>query len=99
MALQHPEEIALDAFGVADNRRFYVVDEDGRRYGQIRNGTLVRIVPEYDSRADRLALRFPDGTLVDGQVTLGEPVETEFYSRAVTGRFVEGRMIHEPVVL
>src|ERR671931_2075738 len=90
MALLHPEEIALDCFGVADNRRFYVVDADGRRYGQIRNGTLVRIAPEYDSGADRLVLRFPDGSIAEGQVALGEPVETEFYTRTITGRFVQG---------
>src|SRR5689334_20881309 len=90
MALVHPDQIALDAFGVADNRRFFLVDAAGRRYGQIRNGTLVRIVPEYDSRADRLTLRFPDGTVVDGQIGLGEPVETEFFSRSAAGRYVEG---------
>ena len=44
MALVHPEEISLGPFGVAANRRFHVVDEDGRRYGQIRNGTLTRYV-------------------------------------------------------
>ena len=38
----------LEPFGVAANRRFFVVDEGGRRYGQIRNGTLVQIEPEYD---------------------------------------------------
>ena len=61
MALVHPDEIALERFGVAANRRFHVVDADGRRYGQIRNGTLVRVQPDYDESSGRLALRFPDG--------------------------------------
>src|SRR5919201_603872 len=74
MALLHPEEIALDCFGVADNRRFHVIDADGRRYGQIRNGTLVRIVPRYDAGADRLELRFPGGDVVAGDVPVGEAV-------------------------
>ena len=49
MALRHPDEIRLERHGVANNRRFHVIDDDGRRYGQIRNGTLVRVVPEYDA--------------------------------------------------
>ena len=66
MALVHPDEFSLERFGVAANRRFFVVDEDGRRYGQIRNGTLVRIEPDYDETSGALTLRFPDGTVVDG---------------------------------
>ena len=90
MALLHPQEIRLQPFGVADNRRFHIVDEDGRRYGQIRNGTLVRIVPTYDGDADLLSLLFPDGDVVAGEVVLGEPIVTDFYGRDVRGRFVEG---------
>jgi uncharacterized protein YcbX len=90
MALLHPEEIRLESFGVASNRRFYLVDAEGRRYGQIRNGTLVRIVPEYDAEAERLVLRFPDGTFVDGRIELGEALVTDFYGRPVHGRTVEG---------
>jgi uncharacterized protein len=90
MALTHPDEIVLERFGVAANRRFHVIDDDGRRYGQIRNGTLVRIVPEYDADADRLALSFPAGGVVAAEVALGEPVTTDFYGRPVRGRIVEG---------
>lgn len=90
MALVHLQEIELGPFGVAKNRRFHVVDEDGRRYGQIRNGTLVRIAPTYDGEADLLSLLFPDGDVVAGDVMLGEPIVTDFYGRAVPGRVVEG---------
>ncbi len=90
MALLHPEGVRLETFGVADNRRFYVVDEGGRRYGQIRDGSLVRIVPDYDSEEARLALRFPDGTVVDGELALGEEIVTDFYGRPVQGHVVEG---------
>ncbi len=90
MALMHPREIRLDRFGVADNRRFHVIDGTGRRYGQIRSGTLVRILPEYEPHVNRLALRFPDGAVVAGEVALGEPVTTDFYGRAVPGRIVDG---------
>jgi len=90
MALVHPDEVRLESFGVASNRRFYVVDADGRRYGQIRDGTLVRIAPDYDAEAERLTLRFPDGSTADGSVELGEALVTDFYGRPVGGRVVEG---------
>jgi uncharacterized protein len=90
MGLVHPDEISLERSGVSANRRFFVVDEDGRRYGQIRNGTLVRIRPEYDETSGALALRFPDGTVVAGVPRLGEELVTDFYGRPVRGRVVEG---------
>jgi uncharacterized protein YcbX len=90
MALVHPDDISLEPFGVAANRRFFVVDEDGRRYGQIRNGTLVRIEPSYDEASGALTLRFPDGTVVDGVSQLGETLVTDFYGRPVHGRVVHG---------
>jgi uncharacterized protein len=90
MALVHPEEISVEPFGVAANRRFFVVDEDGRRYGQIRDGTLARIRPDYDEAGERLTLRFPDGDVADGVPGLGEEVVTDFYGRPVRGRVVEG---------
>jgi len=89
MALVHPDEIALEPFGVAANRRFFLVDGDGRLYNQIRNGALVRIRPDYDEASGRLALRFPDDTVVDGVPELGERVVTDFYGRPVRGRAVE----------
>ena len=90
MALVHPDHVSLERFGVASNRRFFVVDADGRRYGQIRNGTLVRIRPEYDEAGGALTLRFPDGTVVAGVPQLGDELVTDFYGRPVRGRVVEG---------
>ena len=90
MALVHPDEIALEHFGVAANRRFFVIDEDGLRYAQIRNGTLVRIAPAHDEATGRLALRFPDGSVVDGVPELAEEIVTDFYGRPVRGRVVAG---------
>jgi hypothetical protein len=56
----------------------------------LRNGALVQIRPEYDADAERLTLRFPDGTVADGGVSLGDEVTTDFYGRPVVGNFVEG---------
>jgi uncharacterized protein len=90
LGLVHPREVALDTTGVLENRRFYIVDADGRRYGQLRNGTLVRVRPDYDASADRLTLTFPAGTVVDGTVELGAEITTDFYGRPVAGRLVVG---------
>lgn len=90
LALQHPEEVVLREHGVTENRRFYLVDEDGRRFGLIRHGPLVQVAAEYDAGAERLELRFPDGSAAGGRVALGEALTTDFYGRSVTGRVVEG---------
>jgi uncharacterized protein YcbX len=90
LALVHPEQVLLESTGVRENRRFHIVDAGGRRYNQLRNGELVRIRQEYDAARERLALTFPDGTVAEGDVALGEDVTTDFYGRPVTGRFVEG---------
>jgi uncharacterized protein len=91
LALVQPDEVKLKRTGVEANRRFYLVDADGRQFGLLRDGRLVQIRPEYDAEADRLVLALPDGSTVGGEVTLGEPVATRFGSdRMVSGRFVEG---------
>ena len=90
LALVHPHEVTLELNGVRDNRRFHIVDADGRRYNQLRNGALVQIKQAYDDSTQRLALRFPEGSSAEGEVALGEEITTDFYGHAVTGRLVEG---------
>jgi uncharacterized protein YcbX len=88
LALVERDEVLLEETGVRENRCFHVVDADGRRYNQLRNGALVQIKPEYDG--ERLALRFPDGTVAAGEVALGDEITTDFYGRPVDGRVLEG---------
>jgi MOSC domain-containing protein len=90
LGLVHPDEVMLGRTGVVENRRFHVVDERGRRYNQIRNGRLVQIRPDYDAAAERLTLSFPDGTVADGEVELGEPIVVDFYGRPVPGSVIVG---------
>jgi uncharacterized protein YcbX len=90
LALLHPEQVLLDRTGVPENRRFHIVDADGRRYNQLRNGALVRVKQEYDDAKARLALHFPDGTTADGRVALGAKITTDFYGRPVEGHVVDG---------
>jgi len=90
LGLVHPTEVELERTGVLANRRFHVVDATGRRYNQIRNGTMVRVRPEYDPELEQLALTFPDGSVASGTVELGEAITTDFYGRPVAGRLVVG---------
>lgn len=83
-------ELTLEAWGAADNRRFYLVDERGRMINGKRLGALSTIVADY-RRSDRaLTLTFPDGEVVNGTVQLGEPIQTRFFSRAASARPVLG---------
>jgi uncharacterized protein len=68
--------VQLDLEGAAGNRLFYLVDDDGRLYNAERHGPLVGIEARYDAGANTLALRFPDGTTVDGEVATDGTVET-----------------------
>lgn len=88
LALVERDAVLLEETGVRENRRFHVVDADGRRYNQLRNGSLVQIKPEYEG--DRLVLRFPDGTVAEDEVALGDEITTDFYGRPVGGRVLVG---------
>jgi uncharacterized protein YcbX len=90
LGLVHPEGVMLERDGVRENRRFHIVDSDGRRFNQLRNGALVQIRVGYDAHLERLALHFPDGSAADGEVSLGPEVTTDFYGRPVVGNYVEG---------
>jgi uncharacterized protein YcbX len=90
LGLEHPDEIVLERHGVAENRRFYLVDRHGQRFAGKECGPLVQVAAEYDAAAERLALRFPDGIVVEGTVRLGERIETDFWGRPVGARLVEG---------
>jgi uncharacterized protein len=90
-ALRQRDEVDLEACGARENRRFFLVDDDGRRFTLSRAGGLTRLAADWDERAGRLVVSFPDGTAVDAVVELGEPVSTEFAGpRTVHGRLVVG---------
>ena len=90
LALVHPDELYVDVHGVDDNRRFFLIREDGRRYEITKDGRTSVVVPAYDSGTETLSLRFPDGDVVEGRVELDGEVVTDFYGRPVSGRVVKG---------
>ena len=90
-ALHHPDRLRLEPHGAAGNRDLYLIDERGRLIGGSKIGPLVRIVAEHDPATDHLTLRFPDGTLVEGDASrTTEPVTTDFWGRPVAGHLIGG---------
>lgn len=90
LGLRHPESITLNVAGVLEDRRFYIVDAHGRLVDRLLSGGLVRVGAETNPQATWLRLTFPDGAVVEGDVTLDEPVQTEIYGRLAIGRVVGG---------
>ncbi len=90
LGLVHPEEVMLERGGVRGNRRFWLVDADGRLFNNKRHGPMVRIQPRWDEDTRELALTFPDGTRVEGVVELGERVDAKMYDHPYPSRRVLG---------
>ncbi len=90
LGLVHPDEVTLEVGGVLGDRRFWLVDADGRLFNNKRNGPMVTVRPEWDETSRELTLDFPDGTRVEGVVELGEPVRAVLYRRPHPSRHVLG---------
>lgn len=106
LGLQHPSSIDVERDGVLEDRRFYLVDGHGRLVDRLLAGGLVQVAAETNPAATWLRLTFPDGRVVEGDVTLDEPVRTEVYNRVAFGHVVGGRWAaaleayaHRPVLL
>jgi uncharacterized protein len=90
LLLHHPDEILLEPFGVATDRRFYLIREDERLLAGLHHGPLALVRADWEPAPDRLRLTFPDGEVVEDEVGLGEPILTDFWGHRVSGRVVKG---------
>ncbi len=106
LGLVHPDEIEIGPRGVTGDRRFWLVDADGRLFNNKRCGPMVLIRPEWDEQSRVLALTLPDGERVEGVVELGEHVPALLYgdpnpSRLVVGPWQEAisRVAGQPLTL
>ena len=92
LALTHPNQVRVEPFGIAENRRFYLVDADGSRVSGPKHGRLMQVRSAYDDSVERLRLTFPDGTVVEDDASRvnGSPVASDFWGRTVRARVVEG---------
>lgn len=90
-ALHHPARVRLDRDGVAENRRFFTVTDDDRLPDARTIPALMRLRADYDPEVERLALRFPDGRVVEGDAEgRGEQFRTVHNRRTIVGRVVDG---------
>ncbi len=71
LGLVHPSSVELTTAGVAGDRRYALLDGNGKLANGKRFGPLVQVRP-LDSRDGYLSLGLPDGTELDGDVALGE---------------------------
>lgn len=90
MGLEHPEEIDVTEVGVVEDRRFFLTDDANRLVDRLIVGPLVRISTHTDAAGTTLWMRFPDGTVIEDEVGLGESVETPIHGRTGVGRVVIG---------
>jgi hypothetical protein len=102
----NPDEVELGETGVTGDRRFWLVDGNRRLVNGKGHPELMRVHPEWDEASRRLALTFPDGWRVEGEVEPGEPFAADLYgtphpSRTVSGPWQEAlsELAGEPLTL
>jgi uncharacterized protein YcbX len=93
MRLQRRTEIRLGRHGVAGDRAFLIVDDDGNLLGTAQNPGLLRVEPSWEPARHLLALRFPDGSVVQDAPEPGTAAVTRMYD----GREVAGWVITGPL--
>jgi uncharacterized protein YcbX len=92
LAIEERERVHLGKLGVAGDRRFCVVDPDGKMINAKRVPALVAVRPSFTDDGSSLTLRMPDGSSVSGDVALGHMLPVTIFGRecealAVTGPF------------
>ena len=90
LAIQELREVRLDRLGVESDRRFCIVDPDGKMLNAKRVPAFVAIRPRFDDAMRELVLNMPDGSKVEGVADLGRAVAVTIYGRSVPAHVVEG---------
>jgi uncharacterized protein len=93
MRLHGTSEIRLGQHGVIGDREFLVIGEDGTLLLTTRTPALLQIEPAWDRARDVLALRFPDGNVVQDTPEPGASAATRTYA----GREIPGWIIPGPL--
>ena len=90
MRLRTVRSVQLTRDGARGNRRFYVVDEQGRMVNGKPVGALQTVIAEFDEPARQLTLTFTDGTQVRGEIAYAGEIQTKFFSSERRGRLLVG---------
>ena len=90
MALVPLTETRLDLGGILDDRRFYLVNRQGRLLSRRNVGKLAQLVTSWDPSSELLRIEFPDGSVLEGAPELDRPVWTIIWGRRVRSRALMG---------
>ena len=90
MALVPLTEARLDLGGIVEDRRFYLVNSQGRLLSRRQVGKLAQLVTTWDADTGQLRITFPDGRMLEGQPELDNPVWTIIWGRRVRARPLTG---------
>lgn len=90
LAIQELQQVELGKLGVENDRRFCIVDPDGKMLNAKRVPRFVAVRPQFDNEMRTLTLTMPDGSQVDGPLRLGGPVTVSIYRRHTPAQLVEG---------
>lgn len=92
LTLHHPESIDLTARGVAGDRQFLLVDEDGRVQSCTRNPGLYGLVASWDEKNRRLDVSQGDDVLMGGIVEPSSTAEADMFGL----RTIEADVVADP---
>ncbi len=90
LGLLSPSRVHVGLSGILEDRRFYLIDGNGRLVTQRELGWLVRVKAEYQAEPEELRLELPSGQAVEGELEEGEPVSTRMWGRSVRGHVLTG---------
>jgi uncharacterized protein YcbX len=93
MRMHGTSEIRIGQHGVKGDREFLIIGEDGKLLLTTRTPALLQIEPAWDPARHVLALRFPDGNVVQDTPRPGASAVTRTYN----GREIPGWIIPGPL--
>lgn len=83
--------VSLEAQGVAEDRRLFLVDADGAVVTLRRHPELTRVVPDLDLAGQTLTVALPDGVGATSTLTsTGEELRSRLFGKDRSGRLVAG---------
>ncbi|MCY4652372.1 MAG: MOSC domain-containing protein [Dehalococcoidia bacterium] len=90
LGLSRLESAVITHRGIANDRRFLLMDPEGRVVTQRQLGKLTQVSADYSEEEESLCMTFPDGSTVSGQPGSGGETATVLWGRVVRGEEVEG---------
>jgi uncharacterized protein YcbX len=90
LGLERRDEIAVTEDGVAEDRRFFIVDDADRLIDQLLVADMVQVRAWTDPDATVLRLTFPDGRVVEDDVRPGPAFDAVIRRLPTLGHELEG---------